>query len=147
MFPFCRSSKCHVFIIFISSILWIINAEAVESGKSVIDPVGTLGKLTIALIIVLAVFWLFSRLMKQMQGAQNIQNSSLSIVGVLPLGQKEKVIIVQAGDQQILLGVTTTQINTLHVLTSPIANDVSLSNVSEFKDKLSAAIKSQIVKK
>jgi flagellar protein FliO/FliZ len=50
---------------------------------------------------------------------------------------------VQAGSEQILLGVTATQINTLHILDKPLSTG-DISEVSEFKQKLSAALQRQV---
>jgi flagellar protein FliO/FliZ len=67
----------------------------------------------------------------------------LKIVGALSLGQRERVVVVQAGSEQILLGVTATQINTLHILDKPLSTG-DISEVSEFKQKLSAALQRQV---
>jgi flagellar protein FliO/FliZ len=99
----------------------------------------TLGKLAIALVFVLIVFWAFAKLMKKLQVGQVGAHNGLKIVGALSLGQRERVVVVQAGSEQILLGVTSTQINALHVLDKPLTVGDS-SEVGEFKQKLSAAL-------
>ncbi|ASJ71782.1 flagellar biosynthetic protein FliO [Granulosicoccus antarcticus] len=119
------------------------SAFAAETGNVVISPLATLGKLAIALILVLLVFWVFARVMRQLQGARGVIHSGLKVVGALSLGQRERVVVVQAGDAQLVLGVTATQINTLHVLTTPLSNN-GTAEIGDFRQKLSAALKRQV---
>ncbi len=118
-------------------------AQAVEVAKPTITPVATLGKLVLALMAVLIVFWVFARVMRQLQGAQSGAHSGLKCIGALSLGQRERVVVVQAGDQQLVLGVTASQINTLHVLDNPLLNDNS-DITGDFRQKLSLALKRQV---
>lgn len=119
------------------------SALAAEPGHTDISPLATLGKLAVALILVLLVFWVFARIMRQLHGAKGAVHSSLKIVGALSLGQRERVIVIQAGDEQLVLGVTASQINTLHVLSKPLI-DGSSEEIGDFRQKLSAALKRQV---
>ena len=119
------------------------SAHAQQSNISVISPVATLGKLAIALFFVLVVFWVFAKLMKKMQVGQGGAQNGLKVVGALSLGQRERVVVVQVGAEQILLGVTSNQINTLHVLDKPLSSSET-TEVGEFKQKLSAALQRQV---
>ncbi|MDB4224382.1 flagellar biosynthetic protein FliO [Granulosicoccus sp.] len=118
-------------------------AHAQQSTTSVISPVATLGKLAIALFFVLVVFWVFAKIMKKMQVGQGGAQNGLKVVGALSLGQRERVVVVQVGAEQILLGVTSNQINTLHILDKPLSSSET-TDVSEFKQKLSAALQRQV---
>lgn len=144
MFP-CIAGRClHLLGI---SLLWLLPTScvlAVESSRVVINPMITLGKLAAALVVVLGVFWVFARVMRQVQGGHGGVHQNLKIVGALSVGQREKVIVVQAGDDQIVLGVTSTQINTLHVLDSPLSQQTLPADSLDFRKKLSAAMKRQV---
>ena len=118
-------------------------AIAAETSRPVISPLATLGKLAIALLLVLVVFWVFARIMRQLQGTRGTIHSGLRVVGTLSLGQRERVVVVQAGDEQLVLGVTASQINTLHVLAKPLAN-AGTEELGDFRQKLSAALKRQV---
>lgn len=118
--------------------------QAAESTRAVVSPLATLGKLAVALLIVLAVFYVFARVMRQLQGAQGGIHSGLKIVGALSLGQREKVVVVQAGDKQLVLGVTSTQVNTLHILENPLPAPGAAVELGDFRQKLSAALKRQV---
>jgi len=131
-------------------LLWISiadNSYAAEAGRAVISPLVTLGKLAVALVIVLAVFWLFARVMRQVQNFQGDMHQGLKIVGALSVGQRERVLVVQAGEEQLVLGVTSTQINTLHVLQKPLQNATDTSPQGDFRSKLSAALSRQVISK
>ena len=119
------------------------SAVAAESSRPVVSPLATLGKLAIALLLVLLVFWIFARVMRQLQGTRGALHSGLSIVGTLSLGQRERVVVVQAGEEQLVLGVTASQINTLHVLARPLASS-GTEELGDFRQKLSAALKRQV---
>lgn len=131
-------------------LLWMSiasNSFAAETGRAVISPLVTLGKLAVALIIVLAVFWLFARVMRQVQNFQGDMHQGLKIVGALSVGQRERVIVVQAGEEQLVLGVTSSQINTLHVLQKPLQSVADQSSQGDFRSKLSAALSRQVTSK
>ena len=119
------------------------SALAAESNPPAISPMATLGKLALALILVLLVFWVFARVMRQLNGAKGAIHSGLKVVGALSLGQRERVIVVQAGDEQLVLGVTASQINTLHVLATPLSSGGN-QEIGDFRQKLSAALKRQV---
>lgn len=121
----------------------VVTTYAAETTREIVSPLATLGKLAVALIIVLAVFWIFARVMRQLQLGQNSAHSGLKVVGGLSLGQRERVVVVQAGDEQLVLGVTSTQINTLHTLSKPLSTSPA-EDVGDFKRKLSAALKRQV---
>ena len=75
--------------------------------------------LVIGLILLLA--WLLkkSRLVPAM--AQN----QLRVISALPLGNREKLLVVKVGEQQVLLGMTPTNINLLCQLETPLAEQVA----------------------
>jgi flagellar protein FliO/FliZ len=119
-------------------------AQAAIPERSVATPFATLGKLGMALAFVLVAFWLVARVMRHLQGPQGRAHTSLHIVGALSLGNREKIVVVQAGDEQLVLGVTASQVNKLHVLNQPLAT-IQTPELSDFRLKLKAAMKRQAV--
>lgn len=113
-----------------------------ESERITISPVATLGKLALGLLVVLSVFWVFARVMRRLNGIHSGVQDGLKVVTAISLGQRERIVVVQAGATQLLLGVTANQISALHVLEEPIDNrNDTLPN--DFKSKLSAALNKQ----
>jgi len=49
-------------------------------------------------------------------GFNPTQNASLKTVAGILVGQKERVVLVQVGERQVLIGVAPGQINLLHVV-------------------------------
>lgn len=144
MFP-CNAGSCLRVAVF--SVLCVTPAAiamAAGSDRVVINPLVTLGKLAVALIVVLLVFWLFAKVMRQFQGIHNGAPDGLRIVSALSVGQRERVVVVQVGDEQLVLGVTSSQINPLHIMERPLSNANSGAPHSDFRNKLSAALKRQV---
>ncbi len=56
------------------------------------------------------------------------------------MGPRERVVLVQVGKQQLLLGVAPGRIQTLHVLDEPVT-DATSPTPSAFVEKLTAALK------
>jgi flagellar protein FliO/FliZ len=76
---------------------------------------GDIAAWSIGLLIVLSVFflcvWGVRKLSGTVSGAEKMR-----VVGGLSLGLREKVILLQVGRKQLILGVTPGRIETLHVL-------------------------------
>ena len=68
-------------------------------------------------LLVAAAWWLLRRV----NGAQwPLSRASMKVVASLPLGQRERVVLVEIAGQQWLLGVTPGQINLLHRFDEPV---------------------------
>lgn len=78
--------------------------------------------LLIAAIIVLG--FLYKKFGRHMLG----NSRHLKILATLPLGTKEKLILIQVGEEQLLLGATHQSIATLHQLQTPIDCDTPKAN-------------------
>jgi flagellar protein FliO/FliZ len=75
-----------------------------------------LGALAGVLLLIFAAAWLLRRLQQGQGGGRG----HLRIVSVLPLSAKERVVLVQAGEEQVLMGVSGAGIQHLHTLNTPI---------------------------
>lgn len=72
--------------------------------------------LVIGAVLVLA--WILRRLTR----LQSKALGGLRIVGGLSVGTRERVVLVEAGDQQLLIGVTPGSVRTLHVFDQPLSS-------------------------
>lgn len=70
----------------------------------------------LGLMIVLAVFFLCVWGMRKLTGLNPNNAEKMRVVGGLSLGMREKILLVQAGRKQLILGVTPGRIQTLLVL-------------------------------
>lgn len=71
------------------------------------------------------------------QGGQHIR-----LVSSLPLGPRDRLLLVDVGGTQMLLGASPGRINTLHVFDQPVADlDVAAAANGDFARKLQALLK------
>jgi flagellar protein FliO/FliZ len=71
---------------------------------------------SIGLIIVLGIFFACVWFMKKMGALQINAKDNMKVVGGLSLGMREKLVLVQLGEKQLLLGITPGNIEKLMVL-------------------------------
>jgi flagellar protein FliO/FliZ len=69
-----------------------------------------------ALVMILLLIVGLAFLIKKFNPTLGRGNPLMRVLGTMPLGGKERLILVQAGDACLLLGVTPGQIQTLHVV-------------------------------
>jgi len=90
----------------------------------------------LGLLLVLAIIAFLAWLLRKTGQFQASSNSQMHIVASLALGPRERAVLLQVGEEQILVGVTSQQIQKLHVLKEPINTDNKQSISSSFADKL-----------
>ncbi|HEY8036516.1 MAG TPA: flagellar biosynthetic protein FliO [Methylobacter sp.] len=99
----------------------------------------------VGLLIVLSIFFLCVWGMRKLSGMTPNGAEKMRIVGGLSLGMREKVILLQVGKKQLILGVTPGRIDALHVLEGDdcLGKDdpVSMSMNSGFAQKLAQVMK------
>jgi flagellar protein FliO/FliZ len=89
-------------------------------GQPATPSVGGLGQVTLALLIVLGAVFVVAWVVKRMRGFGNRVGNAIDVIADIPLGQKERAVLLKVGKTQILIGVAPGQVNTLHVLAEPI---------------------------
>ena len=117
-------------------------------GGGEASPLATLLRLSAALCVVLLVFWGCARLVRRLNGAGLVgggaAQAGLRVVGALSLGGRERLVLVQAGEEQLLLGVTATHIERLHLLPTPLSapgdNASGPFDSGDFRAKLLSAM-------
>ncbi|MBB5016719.1 flagellar biosynthetic protein FliO [Rehaibacterium terrae] len=80
----------------------------------------TLGGTVMALLIVVAVILALGWLLRRLPGATVRGHGPLRVVAALPVGVKERVLLVAVGERQLLIGVTAQQITLLQTLDTPL---------------------------
>jgi flagellar protein FliO/FliZ len=81
--------------------------------------VGSLGQVTLSLALVLALIFATAWVARRMRGLNRASTDAMDVISTLPLGQKERAVLVRVG-KQILLGVAPGRVTTLHVLSEPV---------------------------
>jgi flagellar protein FliO/FliZ len=82
--------------------------------------VGSLGQVTFALALVLAAVFVAAWLLRRVRGFGRNASSTLDVIADLPLGPKERAVLVRVGKAQLLIGVAPGRVTTLHVLAEPV---------------------------
>ena len=78
------------------------------------------GQVTLALCIVLGAIFLCAWLVRRMRNVGGGRAGALSVITEVRLGPKERAVLLQVGRAQVLVGVTPSQVNALHVLAEPL---------------------------
>lgn len=84
------------------------------------SPAGAVGGTVFALVFVLGLIFALAWLAKRMPGVAGGSNRALRVVASLSLGPREKVVVVDVGGKQLLLGVGAGGTRTLHALDAPL---------------------------
>ena len=81
---------------------------------------GYLAQLIVGLLFVLVCIVVLAWLAKRFNRLQSSSDGSLQILGGISMGARERVVLVQVGATQLLLGVAPGRINMLHQLEQPL---------------------------
>ena len=108
--------------------------EAVEVGKYAnpnLDAVSMIMSLLMVLVLIIISAWVLRKF--------NVVNQSVAgmkVITSLPLGHKEKLIVVQVGEEQLLLAVSAQQITYIKTLEKPleVGDAISPAFGQSFKD-------------
>jgi flagellar protein FliO/FliZ len=82
--------------------------------------IGGLGEVTLALLLVLGAIFLLAWLVRRVRGFGSRVGNALDVLANVPLGQKERAVLLKVGTTQILLGVAPGRVNALYVLPEPL---------------------------
>lgn len=96
--------------------------------------VGT--SLIVIVLAIVALGWLFSRSRSLSGGRSDVIN----VVASRALGTRERLLLVEVADQQLLVGMTANQVQTLHVFDKPVATEDTTPPAVGFAGRLKAAI-------
>lgn len=81
---------------------------------------GGLASVTLALLVVLAAIFGVAWLARRMREIGNRVGNAIDVLADLPLGPKERAVLLKVGSEQILIGVAPGRVSALHVLREPI---------------------------
>ncbi len=97
----------------------ILNNDKPKVGSHVMTNMDA-GSMILSLLMVLALIIICAFVLKRFNLTQQ-GVSQLKMVTSLSLGAKERVVVIQAGEQQLLLGVTAQQVTLIERLDEPLA--------------------------
>ena len=125
--------------------LYALPASALAQSTSTSSDLGTILSISLSLFVVLGLIFGLAYIMRRFTGASS-GNGQMRVVSSMMAGTKERIMVLQVGNEQHLIGVTAHAINHLATLQEPIdvassANSVTANTSSgNFKDKLIEAM-------
>lgn len=101
----------------------VFAAEQADTARTLTEsPVSAMSVLQtlLGLVLVLGCIVLVAWLLKRSNSFHTAASGQLRVISGLPLGTRERAVLVQVGDKQLLLGVTPQQVSLLHTLDTPL---------------------------
>lgn len=113
-----------------------------ESGSFPVEPMSATSLLSVvgSLLLVLIAFFLLAWLLKRLQQGRGGATGIITLIGDLPLGPKERVLLLQVGDTQLLVGSSTEGLRTLHTLDKPVDMQDPAVQQGGFAERLRGAM-------
>ena len=97
---------------------------------------GVLLETLLGLIVVLVIIAFLAWLLRKSGQFQSSSSGDLFIISSLALGPRERAVLLQVGEQQLLVGVTSQHIQTLHILEKNIESKKSTKVAPHFAERL-----------
>ncbi|YCH20085.1 flagellar biosynthetic protein FliO [Pseudomonas sp. D1-3] len=97
---------------------------------------GQLAQLVIGLLLVIGLIFLLAWMMRRVQRLGPNNGKVIKIVASQALSPRDRLVLVQVGNEQILLGLTPGRINPLHVMGEPVHLADAEPASSEFSQRL-----------
>lgn len=116
-------------ILFLAGFLMSISfqafaAEPPEVGQLVPKTGDYFLEILFSLVLVLGIIFFSAWMLRRYGRFPGVADGNLRVLGALSVGQRERILLLQVGSEQVLVGVTTSRITKLH----------ELKNVIEFSD-------------
>ena len=123
-------------------------ASPVAAAAHTAAPVGagSLASVTLALLVVLAAIFAVAWLARRVRGIGNRVGNAIDVLADVPLGPKERAVLLKVGAEQILIGVAPGRVSALHVLREPIEVTKTATATSPTATSFSALLKRSLGK-
>ena len=123
--------------------LLFVGGSALAQGAADADPVVTsdyLLRLILGLAFIVVLIFVLARFVTRFNFNQGGGNGALKIIAGLPTGARDRIVLLQVGEEQIVLGLTPGRIEKLHALSVPVETGQETVVPGNFARKLKAAI-------
>lgn len=87
-------------------------------------------RVALALLVVLAAVFAAGWMSRRLRGLGPVRGHQLELLAQLPLGPRERAVLVRVGAQQLLLGVAQGSVRMLHVLAAGAEQSATASAVN-----------------
>ncbi|WP_026278637.1 MULTISPECIES: flagellar biosynthetic protein FliO [unclassified Thioalkalivibrio] len=117
--------------------LWPALALAEESGGG-ISAAAHLTQMIGGLVIVIIAIVVLGWILRRTQGGLSRGSQAIELVAVRSVGTRERLMLVQVGEEQVLIGVAPSGMRTLHTMREPVA--VEEASTADFSSALRRAV-------
>jgi len=118
----------------------VLAAEPLAQAAAPVASSGVAGQLTqlvVGLLLVLGLIFFLAWLLRRVQQAgPGGKGQVIELIGSRALGPRDRLVLVQVGSEQILLGLTPGTITALHVLKEPVQVPGTEQATPEFAQRL-----------
>ncbi|WED21055.1 flagellar biosynthetic protein FliO [Vibrio sp. JC009] len=108
---------------------------AYAAGAPDMDLLTTFGSLVLVIGVIFGLAWVLKRMQLPAMGNQK----DLRVVRQMPMGAKERIAVIQVGEEQFVIGVTAQSINLISRLDKPITEQAT--DTSPFARQLTQLLK------
>ena len=124
----------------------IIASRAEATSQDVISGPVTVGSAEVlsmagGLFSVIAAILLVSFLYSRMKGPHIGGKDVINIVASQALGPRERIVLVEIANTQLVVGLTTSHVQTLHVFDEPVVKPAEPKNNFNFAARLKLAVR------
>ena len=97
-------------------------AEMLVTAVAPLEPISSpyLMKLTGGLVLIVAVIFVLAWLVKRFNLNQQAGSGLIRVIAGLSIGTRDRIVLLQVGEEQILLGLTPGRIEKLRTLAEPL---------------------------
>ncbi|MFT5712168.1 MAG: flagellar protein FliO/FliZ [Glaciecola sp.] len=122
----------------------VVNAEASASTPQTLQNPSSILSIFLSLLLVVAIIFALAFIARRFNVTQ-AGNGQLKVVASMAAGAKEKIMVVDVGGEQFLIGITAHNINQLGKLENPLQTTSTSQSQGQktslvFKDKLVKAM-------
>jgi len=111
-------------------------AKAVTTPMASSDIGSQLAQLLLGLLLVIGLIFALAWVMRRVQQIGPRGNQAIKLVASQALGPRDRLLLVQVGSEQVLLGLTAGRITPLHVLKEPVSLEAAEPATPEFAQRL-----------
>ncbi|WCE28967.1 flagellar biosynthetic protein FliO [Vibrio sp. SCSIO 43137] len=122
----------------VATFLILLSRPVFAAGPPELDLLTTLGSLLFVIAVIFGLAWLMKRMRLPAMGSQK----GLSVIRQIPVGTKERIAVVKAGEEQFLVGITPQSINLISRLDKPIEDEQTESG--QFASQFSQILKKNV---
>lgn len=100
------------------------------------------GQMFIGLLFVLAIIAAVVFFIRRIGSFTHLKQNHIRVLSGITVGQRERIMLLQVSDQQLLVGIAPGSIRTLHILDKHVTDEpASPLNTNAFAEKLHAILK------